>query len=349
MILWFMLWASICFSLFLYSYPDLKNKGKNLFVFIIALILTYFSAFRFELGQDYEGYTDVIRQNSRTYETVEPGYTFLVKFINNYGFSEVLFFLVFAIITNFFIVYTFSRYKNFQLMIIVYISFSVLYFNTFNIVRQYAAAAIIFFGFRFIERRYFLGYIVSVFFATLFHVSALFCIPIYFLWNLRLPKFLMVFVATSTLFFGSIFSDQLNYFVHNISSIFNIYILYLDDETNYQPFGLLTICFNLLLFWILYNLKDLEMKSIDSFILCGFFILTILYNLIPGLFYLQRLAVYFLIFFPLVLSVPTYNNKMLRYMVIMTSIVFFLYFIVSSSSNIKVIPSSMKTISDLRG
>lgn len=349
MIFWIMLWASTFLSLFLYSYPNLNKDSKSLFVFTTATFLTYFSAFRFGLGQDYEGYNDVIQQNSRTYNVIEPGYTFLVKFINSYGFSEVMFFLILAIITNFLIVYTFSRFKNFQLMIIVYMSFSVLYFNTFNLVRQYCAAAIVFFGFRFIEKRQFLNYIIFIFFAALFHVSAFFCILIYFIWNLRISKFLMVFTALLTLFFGSILSNQLNYIANNLSTILNIYVIYIGDETSYQPFGLLTIFFNFLLFWTLYNLKNHEIKPIDNFILSGFFILTVIYNLIPGLFYLQRLAVYFLLFFPLVLSVPTYKSRVLKYFIIITSAVFFLYFITSNLSNVKVIPSGMKTINDLVG
>lgn len=349
MVFWFMLWVSIFFSLFLYSYPGLNKDGRNLFTITIASTLTYFSAFRFGLGQDYEGYTDVIQQNTRTYSVIEPAYTFLVKFVNNNGFTEVFFFLIFSIITNFLIIYGFRRFKNFQLMVIVYISFPILYFNSFNLVRQFCALSIIFSGFYFLEKRYFFKYTTSVMIAALFHASALLCIPIYFLWKIKIPKFWMVFLAVLTLIFGAFSNDQLGSLFRSLSSMFNIYSIYIDDETSYEPFGLLTIYFNLLLFWVIYNTKSSEMKPIDNFILVGFFLLTLIYNLIPSFFYLQRLSLYFIIFFPLVLSIPTYRYNILKYFIIISSSIFFLYFIISNSSNVKVIPISMKTINDLIG
>ncbi len=346
---WTILCIGIFFALLLYGYPNLKEDSKNNIVFLIASIFTYFSAFRMELGQDYENYEKVIFDNTREYGLVEPIYTLLIKSIYYFNSTEVLFFLVYALITNFCIIFTYKRFKNFAIMVVVYLSFSVLYFNTFNLVRQFCAASIILYGFRYIQDRNIIRYCLIVLIATLFHLSALFCLVFYFLWNKKVSNLLMVVLALFTYFYGLFGGGELATLFKEFFSYFNIYGVYLEGNPSGEGFGLLTVYFNLILILIvILNNKSINTDT-DRFIMFMYLILVIIYNLIPSFFYFHRLSIYFLVFFPLIASVPVNQSAFFKFILIVSSGVLFMYFIFSNANNPKVIPSGMKSFLDLIG
>jgi transmembrane protein EpsG len=340
---------SLFVTIFLIKYPNLSDESKKPLVFTLATILTYFSAFRLGLGQDYEGYKRVIFENSREYSFVEPVYTFLVKFINEINSTEVLFFLVFAFVTNFSIVYSYSRFKNFHIMIIVYVSFSILYFNTFNVVRQYCAASIVLLGLIYIERRDFYKYFLVVATASLFHLSALLCSFFYFLWKVKIPGWIMIVIAIASFCYGFVGGEGLGLIIKDVALFFNIYGLYFHDAPEGQGSGLLTVYFNFVLCLIVFMRNTIVSKPIDEFILLMFFLLTVIYNLIPNFFYLYRVSIYFLLFFPLILSISVSNERLFKALILMSSLVIFLYFITTNMSNPGVVPAGIKTFSDLIG
>ena len=109
------MWGLVVALLILHRYPNLKTESKNALVFILAIVFIYFSTFRFELGQDYENYAKVILENSREYGIVEPFYTLLVKGVFFLGATKILFFLVYALVTNFLIL-TLSEFGYFTLV-----------------------------------------------------------------------------------------------------------------------------------------------------------------------------------------------------------------------------------------
>lgn len=341
MIIWLTLWASVILLLALYSHPNINSKGKNTIANIVAIILTYFSGFRDGLGQDYLNYKDIIQQNDRVYSYTEPLFTLMVKLVADSLFTEVFFFLFFAFITNFIIIKVFNRYNNFQVMVFIYLSFTIFYFNTFNIVRQFASAAIILYAFKYIEERAFFKYIIIILIASSIHLSAFFCLPLYFLWNIRPNRIFITIITFTSFLSGIFFKGFVSHLIMQVSTFFDLYTLYLESENESTGGGLLTIFFNLILIIILFSYKDKEMKPIHNFILIGFTLLVTLYNLIPSFHYLYRISIYTLFFFPLIFVIPMKNIKVLKVIVITSGIFLFSIFLLENKNNDKIIPSSI--------
>lgn len=344
---WSVLWGLVLSLLILYRHKNLNGNSKNKVIYMIATVLTYFSAFRMELGQDYDNYVKVISENSREYSFVEPVYTFLVKSVHFLDVTEVLFFLIYAFITNFCIISTYKRFTNFHLMVVVYLSFSVLYFNTFNLVRQFCAASIVLWGIRYINSRDIYRYTTVVIVASLFHLSAVICFTFYFLFKVRVSNSFMVVLALTTLLYSFLGGDGMNEFFSSILLYFNVYEVYVTEEIIKEKPGFLTLFFNILLLIVILNKLKSKLSDLDGFVINMYFMLVIIYNLIPGFYYFHRLSVYFLLFFPLVLSIPVKERKILDVFVISSSVIIFLFFIFSNFDNPKVVSNDMKTFLDL--
>lgn len=56
----------------------------------------------------------------------------------------------------------------------------------FNRIRQYLAISIFLYSFKFIENKNLKKYLLMIFIGSLFHKIILFCLPLYFILNLKL-------------------------------------------------------------------------------------------------------------------------------------------------------------------
>lgn len=155
--------------------------------FILSLVLILVAGFRYYVGTDFGTYfqRDVPSWSQVFYNVVhfkEGGFSFLTKIANLWGHNgQNLIFLCSFITVG---VYCRAIYK-FSFM---YLSAILLYLfmgewqGSFNAVRQYVAAAILFAGHRFILQRRLRKYVVVVLFAALFHKTAIIMlIPYYIL------------------------------------------------------------------------------------------------------------------------------------------------------------------------
>ena len=96
--------------------------------------------------------------------------------------------------------------RLFSLSVYLYVT-NMAYYSSFNGVRQWFAAAILFYGYRhfFDNRR---RYMVTVFLASLFHTSAIVMIPIYYV--VRKPFFRKANFLIAMIFVGfTLFLDSL--------------------------------------------------------------------------------------------------------------------------------------------
>lgn len=163
-----------------------RTMAAGAFAFASLAVLTLTSAFRFGIGTDFNGY---VRNYEGTYRDWdwsqfswdgEPGIRVLTWLTIRLNDDSAWFIAITAIITIGLFTRTYAKYSTI-------FAFSILLFvltgpwnGSFNGVRQYLAAAIVFAGHQFIVDRKFVKYALVVALGVLFHVSALVLILLYF-------------------------------------------------------------------------------------------------------------------------------------------------------------------------
>ena len=170
---------------------QLKYKySYTWYVTIVGLILILVAGLRYRVGTDYGGY--MLSYNLRassvwidllTYS--EPGLG-LIAWISRFIKDDyaTMFFNA-ALVTITLNVRTIAKYsEDFFVGILLYI-FIGAWHGSFNGIRQYLAAAVLFCGHRYIVEKKFWKYMLVVFVASCFHTTALIMIPVYFVMTIQ--------------------------------------------------------------------------------------------------------------------------------------------------------------------
>ncbi|NPC94240.1 EpsG family protein [Bacillus sp. WMMC1349] len=138
--------------------------------------------------------------------TTDPGFTAFLWILNKMTADPQIMFASVACITYIFIVKTLYDYgRPFELSMFLFIGMFH-YYASFNGIRQYMVAAILFWAVRYIINGNFLRYTVIVLICSLFHSSALIMIPIYFV--VRRKAWSPVLWFLTFLFLGGTFLYQ---------------------------------------------------------------------------------------------------------------------------------------------
>lgn len=166
------------------------NKKSFLFTMAILLVFASFSGVRENVGTDYNTYKNIYYECLHIDNIflhylktgTEIGFIIICKIADNiFNDYHGMFFLI-ALLIGYFTVKSLKRFSvdgSFVFMIFIFL---VIYLApSFNIVRQILAASIIFYGYKYVEEREILKYIIMILLASLIHISALFCVPVYFL------------------------------------------------------------------------------------------------------------------------------------------------------------------------
>ena len=164
-----------------------RTRPDPVFAFATAAILIAVAGLRYRVGTDYMAY---YRTRVTDWKTVwdylihfrEPGIRLLSRIstlIADDG--AVLIFLCAVIITGIYslVIYRYSPMYLVSMLIFLFLGD---WTGSFNGIRQYLAAAIVFAGHRYILKRKFVPYLLTVVLAMLFHKSAIVMILPYFLY-----------------------------------------------------------------------------------------------------------------------------------------------------------------------
>ena len=171
-----MLYISCILSVSLLSYFADRKENRFL-LFLSALILSLFCGLRGEgTGVDTVNYLKMLSYIDDAGFSVgsDIGFSVVAYFMMMYFGSPYYLLIAFAFITNFLIVYRlwdFREISSFSVMIFIYMA--MYYAYTFNIVRQFLAIAIIFWGTRYLERNEYIKYILLNIIASIIHTTAL--------------------------------------------------------------------------------------------------------------------------------------------------------------------------------
>ncbi len=184
--------------------PSLGNSkepiGYVFFVFLCATILIGVSGLRYHVGTDYmaymQGYGIRVANVWKDIATFNEPVLGIIAYISAVIYDDyaTMFFNV-ALFTIALNVRTISKYSsNFFVGIMLYI-FIGAWHNSFNGIRQYMAAAVIFAGHRYILEKKFWKYLLVILLASCCHITALVMLPLYFVVNRKVNLKNMILVV----------------------------------------------------------------------------------------------------------------------------------------------------------
>lgn len=182
MLLYILLYGVFLIVLLAGTVPDVRRYERALLLFVI-FSLWLVVAFSESVGPDYHSYQGM-------YDALNDGFykqEFLFRWIGllfrDNGFSFAYFYFSMTTIYIFTLYYVFKRYRNYlalNFLIFIIMPYGLIE-GGFTYIRQNVAVAIFYLSLIYVLERKLLKYILSTFFAMLFHKSAAIAMPVYFL------------------------------------------------------------------------------------------------------------------------------------------------------------------------
>lgn len=304
-------------SLFIFFVGGLSlsnRKGIAQFWLILSgITLSLLVGFRGEtVGIDTAAYFniyDIIKympDNTYISEKIQPFYVFLNKISDffNGGPSLTLFFA--AAITLYLLLSTILRFStNISLSLAIFFSLE-LFFFMHNVVRQAIAVSIVFYSIRYIISRQLLLFLIMIFIASMFHISAIIFLPFYFIAGLGINYICLILAWLTSLAF--LIDSSL------ISLLFGEITPYLPAQYEYfanredvlvensQSLGLTQMFKQIVFILLIYVYPKIKASRNNSTVLLLALISIILSNIFYHIGLINRINSYFSIF--LILALP---------------------------------------------
>lgn len=160
--------------------------ATKVFLFLAAGTLIFVAGFRYYVGTDFGYYYKALRtlpprlnEAVRTFD--EPGFPLLATIVSWFTKDGSVFILICSLITIGLFLLTAYRNEKSYIMITLLFVLEGVWDGTFNGVRQYLAAAILFAGHRLIYDKKLIRWLLVVLLAMCFHVSAIVMATLFFL------------------------------------------------------------------------------------------------------------------------------------------------------------------------
>lgn len=171
----------VLFSIFFLYFNKLKY-GRH----IAFLLLFLFSALRFDVGFDYQTYYEVVAgYNDYEYERFGIFDKLIIDAARALDFYQ-FYFIATSFLICFFIWRTIYKYSSdFYLSILLFFVVPIFYLNSLTIIRQFIALSLIFYSIHFVFKKNLIAFIFFISIASIFHISALVGIFIYWLPKVR--------------------------------------------------------------------------------------------------------------------------------------------------------------------
>lgn len=306
---------------------NMFNISKKIQTILLILPLFLFTSLRnVNVGNDTYNYYFAFNflSNQALFEDsisrFEPGYVLLNKLVASLGleyFELQIFIAVLFYISLIRFLYKYS--PSIPVSVLTFISLH-FFFQTMNVSRQFIAVGVLFFAFDYLIKKKLIGFIFTVFLASLFHSSAWFFLLTYPFMKIKITKNNFVFFITALLLMSFMFNPILNIFFKYFDK-YNHYIgsIYFNNEGNIAVYLNLLIYLSvfILIKYVgsqLHNLSESEIKiwRINESISLLAVILGVLALNAP---LINRVAMYFTIYYILIIPytiIQIKNNKLLR-------------------------------------
>lgn len=348
MIIWLCLLLLQLFILFLSSVSK-DRRDKVLWVYVFVFVLAFFSAFRDGLGTDFEGYLEKLSYSAGgTIKFLsEPFFQVFSNLIQNTSLSPVFFFFTTSLITiplicSFFIKKNEVMYPS----LIIFMLFPTLFFNTFNLVRQFFSTAVFLYAIHFIYDRKFLKYLLSITLACTMHLSSIILLPLYFFLDKRysLKTYLFLFL----IFIFAAFS--IDPILQNIQFLGSRYSIYSESDEQLGS-SLMVLLYNVVFVIMLVKKSYFNDDGYSRIIFNLQFLLVVFSDLALINYFFYRLSVYFMpviaITLPRTLYILFKNKVLVTTISLALGLYLFLSLTLFNMDNPTVCPDTILPISSL--
>jgi len=311
-----------------------KALGRKSF-WLPLITLSLFAGIRsFRVGTDSGTYTKDFRHSLDIYnfqfdKLIEPGYQLLEYTLLRLTHNYFWLFFITALIVVYCYLTIIKRYSvNYWFSIFLFITLGV-YTFFFNGLRQGLAMAIFALALPYLLEKRLIPYLIICFLASLFHNTALFMIPFYFLVNLRIKPIYKI-LAT---FLGSLFVSRflINY-VSASNERYEGYAAADQEGGGYVTLGLYTILIFVIYFIIrIYKIRDKQFMQLFAFYAIGVVFIIPIAMLGANPSGPQRLLAYFT--WTLILILPIIFKRINNIYIISSAVILFIiYFILTTSA-----------------
>ncbi len=296
----------------------LEKKAKKKWIKIlwcIMAIMPFFivSALRYDIGTDYT--RRYVFDYNRTLQGIDVSnleilFKFIMKFCMIFTEEPYLMFVITsAMVVGFILGTSFTKSKDKILSVCIFL-LGGFFFDSLNIMRQYMAMSLIFFGYQFLlkSKRWYIAYIATVIVATLIHSSAIIMLILVFLnrkmlvsWKWVLPVGVIILILNENLM------NVVGFFVQNTK-----FEAYLTGKFAQGEFSYLFVAENLAIYLMMMyiysknkKLGNIQTQDILFLNIQALALIVMILGSVHMLFI--RTALYFSVF--QVISVPYYISK----------------------------------------
>lgn len=319
----------VLFLVMFFVLYEKKVLGRKAIIAPLLLLISLSSLRSNRIGTDSGTYTAAYVQKYYPYEygfdkDIEYGYQFIDSLILSFSYNYVWLFFVTSIIVISAYLFTIKKLSiNYLYSILVYITFG-FYTFFFNGLRQGIAMAICFLGLPYLIEKRLIAYLLVIFIASLFHVSAFVMLPLYFLVNSKIKielKFLACLI-TSTL------TSQIliGYFAQSNAR----YEHYTQEAERTGGYITLALYFfiGLLVYVTGYKIRneDIRFKKLEQILLCGLALVLPIALLGTDPSGPQRIMYYFVssVIFLIPYILRKYNNLYISILFVIFSVIYFI-------------------------
>lgn len=242
----------------------IKKEKFNLADFIIIIMLILIAGLRDGIGTDFNMYKSFyFYTGQQAAAKVEWGFLELIRIVQKiFGERYFLFFTLCSAITIIPIYNIIKKKSNFPIVSLFLFVGLGFYTMSFNMVRQCISIAIMFYATQYIEERSLPKYILFVGLASLFHITAVVMLPMYFIVNRDIDKRTLKLVFIMSLFSGVIFNPIFNYIVNNVPQ-YHIYKTYDNTVAGIGTY-LVNLIYLLIIYFVISNKKSLVKNKFEN-------------------------------------------------------------------------------------
>ena len=301
----------------------------NSFMYLALGTIIFFAGFRFEIGYDYPKYLAGYLYDDEL-KHWEPFFNFFVRVIRKIDFAigiQAMFFFFSAL--TIIIMYKALRAitLHYRLGLLFFLLIPSLYLNSFSIIRQGIALAILLYGFQYIATNNpnYKKYALISFTAFMFHYSSLFVVFTYVV-GAKFFKHIHSWFLYSAMLVVSFFLSFAHigkFVLASMPGHFNAYV------NNYGFSVSILKLLSVNLFFLFFMLqKDKFIKTtLDKYILNSVFVGLLIFNVFSDFTFVSRLAQYFLA--AQIILVPVYlysiKDNLIQKMMLLLFLVYFLF------------------------
>tara|TARA_B110000879_G_scaffold212935_1_gene312046 strand:+ start:5906 stop:7036 length:1131 start_codon:yes stop_codon:yes gene_type:complete len=308
--------------------PDLeKDFYWNPKLLFILFLFGLFAALRdTSIGTDYPAYTEFYEHilNNGKFQSgqllgIEPGWHYVNLFFGKLGIPSSIFFGLVTVFTWAFFIKGSYNFQHLLPLMFFFVLSTGFFFWTLSGLRQSISIMIFFYAIKFLKENNLFRYVISITFASFFHISIILMLPYYFLRNLKYNR--NVSIALFVISLGFVGENLFIPIVENAllslgsTDYLLSYIGYLEEvekmeiveKTGTNLGFLLTTIFTI--FILLRGEKTLQRYPEFNIYYVLFVFYAILNNIFFGVGVISRLFLYCYICFPVVAAIHTYSSR----------------------------------------